>query len=385
MSRRRLGLGRRAHFLALLLLFTGAAGFNLWDNRGTEIPVDVAAAWSSPLTEVVEASGALKARDKVTVRAPRGGLVVDFDLEPGQEVRAGEILALLRPILAVGAGGTLIQGERGLNALVEQAQLSVQRAREAFGAAARDLQRARELFAAGLIPEDQLERADLAFRTAGIDLEDRGAELARVRSITTDDQVTSPLAGTVLEVNVEAGQLVNAGEPLATLADVASLTAVLQVAEADAPRVRIGQEVRLEHTGRPGETVLARVSTLSPRAIHRNTLQGEETVVEVEAELPAPHGLKPGYNVDAEIVIRRLARALFMPSEALVERDERQWALVVRDGRAYLQPLEIGAEQEQALEVRRGLARGDLVVLSPPESLASGALVSPRRKTLDRG
>lgn len=373
-------LARRAPFLALLLCLTGAAGFNLWGGREEEVPVDVAAVWVSPLTDVVEASGTLKADDKVTVRAPRGGLVVDFDLEPGQGVTAGEVLALLRPILAVGAGGTLIQGEHGLDALVDQAQLSVQRTREGFGAAERDLARARELFAAGLIPKEQLERADLAYRTARIDLEDRGAELARVRSVTTDDRVASPLTGTVLEVHVEEGQLVNAGEPLATLADVNDLTAVLHVAEADAARVRTGQEVRLEHAGWPGEVFPARLSALAPRAIHRNTPQGEETVVEVEAQLPAPRGLKPGYNVDAEIVTRREAKAVFIPSEALVERDEGQWAMVVREGRAHLQAIEVGAELEQALEVRRGLAPGDLVVLSVPESLGGGTRVAPRRK-----
>jgi pyruvate/2-oxoglutarate dehydrogenase complex dihydrolipoamide acyltransferase (E2) component len=81
------------------------------------------------------------------------------------------------------------------------------------------------------------------FRLAEAEVKKAQVEVARAKAALQATKLVAPVAGTVVELNVAAGDVVTpTGPALAVIADLRSLAAVVDVAEADAARVAVGQE-----------------------------------------------------------------------------------------------------------------------------------------------
>jgi multidrug efflux pump subunit AcrA (membrane-fusion protein) len=80
-------------------------------------------------------------------------------------------------------------------------------------------------------------------------------------------------------------------------------------------------------------------------------------------------------SIDIEVADRE--NGLAVPAGAVRELQSRQpWVLVVRDGRATQQPVQIGARTAEQVEVLSGLSPGDEIVTTP--GIVPGARVHPR-------
>jgi HlyD family secretion protein len=88
--------------------------------------------------------------------------------------------------------------------------------------------------------------------------------------------------------------------------------------------------------------------------------------------------LGPGYRLWGRVFLRREARAVKAPLGALV-RSGDGWAVFrLRDGRARLTPVELGALTDREAEVRRGLEPGEQVVVFPSDRVRDGVRVAVR-------
>lgn len=365
----------------LILMMTSLVGGVLAvngraDRTGT-VALDTAQVRRKPLEEVVLASGRLRARSDLTLFAPRAGLVSALQKE-GSEVVAGEAVAVLGPGLGLAVGGSFVQSVADLNVAVAQADLGVERAQRSLVAAEHDQRRSQQLYGYGLLSRERLERADLDAEMASLALRQSRRERERLRNNAVTATIAAPWNGVVLEVTAKEGKLVGPGEPLLTLARTGSLEVVLQVPEADSARVHLGQRARLRHPAWPGKTFTAEVRRIAPRALQRLTAQGEETVVEVIGAVLEPGGLKPGFNVEGEIVVRSTHQALFVPTEAVSE--EGGWVAAVRGGRLYRRRVVVGSETAEGVEIVQGLAERMVVALSPPARLEDGTRLVSRRE-----
>ena len=87
-------------------------------------------------------------------------------------------------------------------------------------------------------------------------------------------------------------------------------------------------------------------------------------------------GLGVGYRVRVRILTADRSQALLVPRSALFRAADNTWRLfVVRNGRAELQPVEVGLMNDEQVEITKGLAEGEPVVLAPESSLTDGAKV----------
>ncbi len=414
-ARRLPRLTRRRLVWGVVLLAVAAAV--AWALRPRPVPVDVAQVTRGPLEVTVDEEGKTRVHERYTVSAPVAGTVLRIELEPGDEVRDGQTVAVLEPaappLLDVRARAQAEARVAAARAAVDRAaaQRDAARAQAAYAASERD--RMRRLAADQVVSRDQMEEAETAARTAEGEADAAGAaevaarqELAAARAALlgagaagADRQpveVPAPTGGVVLRRLRESEAVVTAGEPLLELADPADLEVVSDLLSTDAVRVSPGDPVRIEQWG-GGQPLSGVVRRVEPGGYTKVSALGvEEQRVDVVIAFTAPREawqrLGDGYRVEVRVVVWHAADVLQVPAGALfrpgagpaagaVEAGSADpWAVfVVEDGRAVLRRVEVGHRGELAVQVVGGLAAGDTVVLHPGDTVTDDTRVTPRK------
>lgn len=314
-----------------------------------------------PLRVTVRAPVDLRAVRQVDVGAKVLGYLSQLTVDRGDRVRAGQLLATVRPSdlpeqLAAARGG------------VEQHRAALALARE-------NLTRAEDLAPRGVISQQELASARAAVAT----LEAQGASLraqaAGVGARLAETRIVSPLDGVVLQRRVDPGALVGpATGPVLTVVATDALRVFVPVTERDAASVRVGMEAEVSVDALPGRTFTARVTRLAPG------FDPVTRTLDAEVLIPNPDGaLRPGMYGRAVVVTGLHPAALLVPVGALQRTGSRWFAYVVRAGRAARREVAVGVDEGDALEVTRGLAAGDEVVTAGLDALSDGAAVRVAR------
>ena len=192
--------------------------------------------------------------------------------------------------------------------------------------------------------------------------------------------VRAPVTGRVLRVLEESERVVTAGTTLLEMSNTTQVEVVADVLSADAVKIRAGTPVLVEGWG-GDEALRARVRLVEPSAFTKVSALGvEEQRVNVVADFAdAFVPLGDGYRVEARFVIWE-GDALKVPAGALFRRGEAWSVFLVGGGRAVCRDVETGQRNESEVEIKFGLAEGDLVVLHPTSELEDGARVEPREE-----
>ena len=385
--------------LASIALIGGLLAVALWPRA---VVVDVARVARGPLVVTIEEQGRTRVRDRFRVAAPVAGRVLRIELEPGDRVTRGDVVARLRP----GASPLLdarMQAEasaaiRSAEASLGRARADQQRARVALAHARRNLSRSRDLHASGVAPQADLEARDthlsiaaeadtaaaFAVRAAAAEVERAKARLA---AAAADDAgriivVKAPIDGIVLERFHESENVVAAGEPLLDIGDLQRLEIVTDLLSTDAVMVKPGASASVARFG--GDVALAAtVRRIEPGGFTKTSALGvEEQRVNIvldfsdNGEDDAPLG--DAYRVDARIVLWDAPDVLKLPTSALV-RDGHRWAVyIVSAGRARRQVIDVGRHTGQEAEVRSGLTQGTMVVVHPSDLVRDGVRLVTR-------
>jgi HlyD family secretion protein len=376
----------------------GLAAVALWPS--TEL-VDVAAVTRGPLIITVDEEGRTRVRDRFVVTAPAGGRVERIELEPGDRVAAGDVVARLRAeppaLLDARTQAEAIAAATSAAAVLGRARADEQRARAALAQAERELTRSQTLTTAGattrqelearqaeaLLARETVEAAVFAAQAAAAD-----AERARARVATPPSRaaagviiVRAPAAGVVLRRLRESEAVVPPGEPLLEIGDPRQIEIVTDLLSTDAVRVVPGARALIEDWGGDA-TLAATVKRIEPSGFTKVSALGvEEQRVNVVLDLADPSAcalLGDAYRVEARIVLWEHADVIRVPTNALF-RQGADWAVyTVSDGRARLVTVTIGHQNGQHTEVTAGLSPGAIVVVHPGDLVRDGGRVRER-------
>ncbi len=382
-----------------------AAGLAWVVFRSDPLRVDVAPVTVGPLRVTVDEEGETRVRQRYVVAAPTTGRVLRIELDEGDPVTEGELLATIEavpldPRDRAAAQARLEAAESNKSA----ADARVAQTRAAFQQARRSRDRAKRLHDAGTVSEEAFEQSELDLTRAEQDYEAarfaaeaavHEVEAARAALIAAYGsapragdaeacgerpcvEVRAPVAGRVLRVHEESERIVTAGTPLVSLGNPQALEMVVDVLSTDAVRIQTGAEVEVHEWG--GETPLrARVRRIEPSAFTKVSALGvEEQRVNVIADLldEAPR-LGDGYRVEARIVVWQGDGVLQVPASAIFRTGQAWGVFVVEDGLARRRPVALGQRGGEAAEIREGLDEGDTVILHPSDLLRDGARVVP--------
>jgi multidrug resistance efflux pump len=199
--------------------------------------------------------------------------------------------------------------------------------------------------------------------------------------------LTAPAAGTLIYGKIEIGEdmipiksgdALQEGVQIGRLVDLQQPLVRMMVHEIDAPRIKVGQDVRLTFDTYPETTYPGKVSKILPVA--RQTLSEDEQKVrsfscEVELLKKDPR-LKPGMTAQAEIITQRFASALLVPTQAINGSDV--WVMV--KDKPQRRAIKTGSSDARMTQVLSGLSLGDRVILNPlavPSTKPAAVEVSP--------
>jgi HlyD family secretion protein len=388
---------RRVWFF--LLVTAGLVAVAMWPET---VPVDVAAVTRGPLVVTIDEEGETRVRDRFVVSSPVTGRVQRIELEVGDTVTAGQIVARVRPeaapLLDARTRAEVQAAVEAATATAGRARAEEQRAKNALAHAEREQQRAVELAHSGLATRQEVEAraaearastdaaqaATYAAQAAASETRRAEARLAPSTGASGGQPVSvrAPVAGVVLKRLRESESLVPAGEPLVEIGDPTKLEIVSDLLSTDAVRVAPGARVLVDQWG--GDRVLeAKVRRIEPSGFTKVSALGVEeqrvnVVCDVLDATTAWAALGDAYRVEVRIVQWEATRVLRVPTSALF-REGADWAVyTVIGGRARRAVLQLGHRTGQDAEVLGGITEGAVVVLYPGDTVMENARVQPR-------
>ncbi|MBD9478659.1 efflux RND transporter periplasmic adaptor subunit [Pseudoxanthomonas sp. PXM02] len=307
------------------------------------IPVTTQVVQPSAWNDTLQALGTAKARESVTLTAKVSEIVQDVHFESGQQVAAGQTLITLK-------------GDAAQAALVQ--------AEATHAEAERLYRRQKELADQQLIARSQLD-TQLALRDAA------AARVRQARADIGDRSVRAPFAGVLGIRQVSPGSLITANSTIATLDDISRMYVDFQVPEAALATVASGNAVTAGATAYPGETFEGTVETIDAR------IDAATRAVTVRAVFPNPdRKLRPGMLLDVRL-FRPERQALVIPEIAVVQVGRDSFVYRVKaDGSVEQAPVTAGVRRDGKVEILKGVAAGDRLVIDGTGKLRPGVKVA---------
>lgn len=359
---------------AALVAILAASTFAVRGLRGRE--VETVGVSRSGLLETLVVSGRVLARSKASLGSPLTGRVEAVLVEEGDRVRAGQPLVRLdeREAAATLAEArarlekTRIADRRGareerrqaaLRLALEERELSRVASLRAEGYVSEreedDARKARDLAASALAAAEARETAADA---DGADERAAKAAVAAAEARLAQLRVVAPEPGVVLVRSVEPGDVVSPGKVLLTLALDRETQLLAQPDERNLPALRVGQRARASADAFPDRSFEAVVISIAPGVdLARGT-------VDVKLRVPAPPPeLRTDMTLSVELEVARREGVLVAPLASVRDAATEPWVLVVRKGRALRVPVTLGARGGSVVELREGVAEGELLVL----------------------
>jgi HlyD family secretion protein len=405
--------------LLLGVIIAGGAGMTALLSRRGEVPVRVATLKREDMLISVSATatGTLESETEVNLRAEVPGRILRLLVDEGDRVHRGQLLAELDPQEAdaqvalaraelTTARARLAEEEAGVAMLREQIRTRIEETRATRERTERDLQRLKALHAEGAISRQQLDQAQADFEVAAathaaalanrdqVAVKEQQVTAARAAVAQREAQlhlaqvqqsrmsIRSPIAGLVTKrmanegevIGLGGGSTVTLGGPLLTLVDLEHLYVRATVDEFDARQIRLGQEVRVTLEALPGRTLRGRLYKISP-VVSGERQEARTFNIRVALE-EGKDFVKPGMSADVEVIVARRKDALFVPTQAILEREGKKKVYAASDGQARLVAVKVGESNWSSTEILEGLREGDRVILNPDTpGLSDGARV----------
>lgn len=398
-------IARRPSVWIALVLLLAAIGIGLWRARGPL--VDVATVTRNDIEQHLVASGRVRVVTRVALTAQVAGRITRMPAREGQRVQPGDLLAQiddrearaevaearaavaqargrveqLREVGAVVAGEQLREAEANLiraqsefvriEALGKTGVVSAREVDEArraldVAAAARSAARAQQ-------QGTTAEGADARVAAGALRETEARLDAAQVRLAQT--RVVAPQAGLVLGRQVEAGDIVRAGDTLFELAGKGETEIVIEPDERNLAWLRVGQAGRASADAFPDRLFDAEITYIAP-AVDR-----QRGSIEVRLLVPDPPAtLRPDMTVSVDLTVASKKDVLTVPTDAIRDAaTTAPWVSVVEAGSVVRRDVTLGITGEGQSEIASGVSEGELVARAPARTLEPGQRVRVRK------
>jgi RND family efflux transporter MFP subunit len=190
-------------------------------------------------------------------------------------------------------------------------------------------------------------------------------ELAKLR--VQRSIIQAPVSGLAISRHVDTGEVVSPGARITTIHQVSKLKASVGIPENDLSSFRIGGEATLEVDAYPGRVFEGKIYFLGSAASEKNrTFPSEIEIANHEEEL------RPGMIAKVFLAKRHYDRALVVPRDALLERDQGSVAFVSENDRAQERPVVLGPVEGNRVVITEGLEAGESLIVSGHRNLVNG-------------
>lgn len=310
------------------------------DSTAT-IPVEVATATAGDISAYYSSTATLEAENEAMVVAQVQGIVREIQVEEGDYVTAGDVLARLED---------------------EQLELEAQRAKATMDRLLNELNRKEELYNKNLISAQEFENAKYEYQA-----QKSAYELAELRRKYS--QIRAPISGVVSDRLIKVGNMISSGQEVFGITDFNPILAVLQVPEHEMYKIEKGQQALIQVDAVRGKTFEGQVLRVSP------IVNPETGTFEVTVSIQNEKELKPGMFGRVRIVYDTHQNALTIPKNAVIREDGVSSVYVLNNNLAYRRTVSTGYTNGNNIEILEGLNPADTVVTIGQSSLQDSAMV----------
>lgn len=306
------------------------------------IPVEAAAIETGRISSYISATANLVPESEVRVLAEWEGRVDRLNVEEGDRINKGQVLAEL----------ARQDGEITL----QKAKLKASTSRLAFDRAER-------------LKEQELLSPD-AFDKIALDFEIASQEQAEAEWQYEKTLIRSPFTGRITERMLQPGQHVRPGDELFTVADFDPLIARIYLPERDVLTLDEGRGVNISLRADNTIHFAGSIRQISPVV---DTATGTVKVTIEARSVPAK--VRPGAFVHIDIVRDTVADAVLMPRDAVVRELQSAYVFVANNGVAEKRPVTLGLEEEDLIQATSGLTTGEAVIIAGQGGLKDGSAI----------
>ena len=369
--------------------------------KAADVPtVAVAKVTTEDLSHGLVLTAEFKPYQEVDVMAKVAGFVKKINVDVGDRVREGQLLATLEipemdddlrradaAVVRARAEVTRAKDEQHrAESTYDIAHLSYQRlfavSEKKPGLVAQ--QEIDEARSKDLVAEAQVAAAKSALTVAQEQVNVNLSDMQRVKTMMDYTRVTAPFTGVITRRYADTGSMIQAGTasqtqamPLVKLSENSRLRLILPVPESAVPTVHIGQqvEVKVPTMNRSFPGIVARFA--DKVALATRTMDTEVDVVNPSLVLI------PGMYAEVNITLNERKAVLAVPMTAVdSEGGTGQVMVVTPTQRVEVRKIQLGLETADKVEVRSGLNEGDMVVIGGRSSLQPGQEVRPKVVTM---
>lgn len=397
--------------VAVIVILASAAYF----VKSSDQPIEVkqVAVTQGTVEKYVEETAEVKIKDSVGIYGISTGIATKVNAEVGQTVKKGSLLVQLDAqtialqIKDLEAQIAMVKAQYAeakkpaRKTEIEKLEAQLRAAQAVYDAAKQMALNNKTLLDTGSISQDiyRTTLVDMATKEAALysaksNLEimksglsnnikaQYNAQLAELQSRLDllkkqkkDLGILAPKDGMILSKSIEQGGYVQPGKVLFLLGNQNSLFLSCDVLVEDMAGVKEGTVVRIENKDLNIENALGKVSKIAPMAFTKLSELGiNQKRINVEIQLSGKlPDIKAGYEMTAKIMIEKKDNALLVDKKALFDYQGKDAVFVNEGGMAKLKVIEKGIENDESIEIIKGLVVGEQVILSPDETLKEGS------------
>ena len=391
--------------ILIILLILGVGGYFIYDKffkvKDEKVEFITKKAKKGSFSKKVDATGEIFATELIDVGAQVSGQIKKLYVKLGDQVKKGDMIAS-------------IDSSTQQNSIDnKEAQLAIYKAqlesaKVALNIAKTQFDRDNALFAKNATSKQEFESAKNTFSANSAKIKELEAqikqtniELSTAKINLGYTKITAPRDGTVVSVQVEEGQTVNANQTTPTIVNIADLSHVkmkMQIAEGDITKIKVGTPVEYSILSEPTKKFQTTVSSIDPglttlsdgsygsssssKSSYSSSSSSSSAVYYyAQSIVDNKDGiLRIGMTTQNELLIANVEGAIIVPSIGIKKDENGTFVYVLKDGKPVKTAVKTGIKDNLDTQIISGINEGDEIITSQGSSSEIAKMIAKEHK-----
>ncbi|MGF7493401.1 efflux RND transporter periplasmic adaptor subunit [Campylobacter concisus] len=391
--------------ILIILLILGVGGYFVYDKffniKDEKVEFITKKAKKGSFSKKVDATGEIFATELIDVGAQVSGQIKKLYVKLGDQIKKGDMIAS-------------IDSSTQQNSIDnKEAQLAIYKAqfesaKVALNIAKTQFDRENALFSKNATSKQEFESAKNTYSANSAKIKELEAqikqtniELSTAKINLGYTKITAPRDGTVVSVQVEEGQTVNANQTTPTIVNIADLSHVkmkMQIAEGDITKIKVGTPVEYSILSEPTKKFQTTVSSIDPglttlsdgsygsssssKSSYSSSSSSSSAVYYyAQSIVDNKDGiLRIGMTTQNELLITNVEDAIIVPSIGIKKDENGTFVYVLKDGKPVKTAVKTGIKDNLDTQIISGINEGDEIITSQGSSSEIAKMIAKEHK-----